>query len=111
MNMDNVLKVRAEERFGSAMNSGDALVTFIIDAIALKSKSKRFKTFAFIWTMINVADKIRMIIANINARNQAIEFIEDEDEKELAKECSTLNGFMAGIKTNGILYQFTGKVS
>jgi len=109
INSDEVLMTRAEERTASAINAGDALVTFVIDAIALKSNSKGFKTFAFIYTMINVVDKIRMIIVNLRARNQAIEVMSDEELAEEAKEGSSLKMVISSLG-NDLKYQFTGHV-
>ena len=110
INSDEILYVRAEERSVSAFNAGDTLLTCVIDAIALASKSKGFKIFAFIWTVINAADKGRMIYANLKARQQALDVIDDEEIAEKARENSTLSGVINGLNQNGIKYQFTGKI-
>ena len=110
INSDEILYVRAEERSISAFNAGNSLITILIDAIALTSKSKGFKIFAFVWTIINALDQIRMIFANLNARKQALDVISDEDLAEEARENSKLSGIIKGINCNGIKYQFTGHV-
>ncbi len=111
INSDEKLFVRSEERTVSAMNAFCSAVTLGLDAVALRSKSKGFRTFAFIVTIINVIDQGRMIFANINARNQALDVIQDEEIKAEAKERSSIKSVLDNlINENGIKYQFTGKV-
>lgn len=110
INSDEILYVRAEERAVSAFNAGNSLLTILIDAIALKSNSKGFKIFAFVWTILNAIDHIRMIIVNLRSRKQALDVISDEELAEEARENSMLSGIIKGLDHNGIKYQFTGKV-
>lgn len=106
---NDVAGLRAEERMGSAINAGQSFGILAMDIFAMKSKNKVFKTVAWIITIIEAIDKIRLIVVNLNARKSMLELIDDEDEREAAKQGSSFTGLMQKVNTS-MKYQFTGKI-
>lgn len=105
---NDVLKLRAEERMGSAINAGEALLSLGIGIFAIKSKNKVIRSTAWIFVIAKLIDNIRLIVVNLIARKSFLKLIDDEDEREEAEQETSFEGVLQKVSSN-YKYQFTGK--
>lgn len=106
MNND-ILKVRAEERMGQAINATQPLTTLILDIVAFRSNNEKLKKVATVITVIEAIDKVRIIILSLRARNEVLENIDDEDVREEVRKDTSVFGLLS--RSINWKYQLTGR--